>query len=102
VLRLAARRNDLAWESPSLTCGLPLREAEHLFYPVAAVAGEPEGRLILAAGAEGIYRSKDGGVSYSTCSSNEFTDKVTLPPTWLFCSAEHDITVVSEDETERN
>ncbi|MGO9270166.1 MAG: baseplate J/gp47 family protein [Terriglobia bacterium] len=102
VLRLAARRNDIAWETPSLGCGLPLREAEHLFYPVATVAGDPDGRLVLAAGAEGIYRSKDGGVSYSTCSSNEFTDKVTLPPTWLFCSADHDIAVVSEDETERN
>ena len=102
VLRLAARRTDLAWESPSLACGLPLREAEHLFYPVATVAGDSEGRLILAAGAGGIYRSKDGGVSYSTCSSNEFTDKVTLPPTWLFCSGDHEITVVSEDETHRD
>jgi hypothetical protein len=102
VLRLAARREGAAWEAPSLACGLPLREAEHLFYQVETVAADSRGRLILAAGAEGIYRSKDEGVSYGTCSSNVFTDKVTLPPTWLFCSAEHEIEVVSEDETRRD
>lgn len=101
VLRLSARRTDIAWEAPSLGCGLPLREAEHLFYPVATVAAGPDGGLVLAAGAQGIYRSQDG-VSYSNCSSNEFTDKVTLPPTWLFCSGDHDIEVVSENETKRN
>jgi hypothetical protein len=102
VLRLAARREGVGWEAPSLGCGLPLREAEHLFYPVETVAADSNGRLILAGGAEGIYRSKDEGVSYSTCSSNVFTDKVTLPPTWLLCSAEHEIEVVSENETERD
>jgi hypothetical protein len=27
---------------------------------------------------------------------------VTLPETWLFCSGEHDINVVSEDEKQRD
>jgi len=102
VLRLPARRDDAAWEAPSLGCGLPLREAEHLFYPVATVAGDTEGKLILAGGPAGIYRSRDGGSSYVTCSSSVFLDRVTLPPTWLFCSAEHEIEVVSENEADRD
>ncbi|HXJ93705.1 MAG TPA: baseplate J/gp47 family protein [Terriglobia bacterium] len=102
VLRLPARRDDAVWDAPSIGCGLPLREAEHLFYPVETVAGDREGKFILAGGPAGIYRSKDGGASYITCSSNVFTDRVTLPPTWLFCSGEHDIEVVSEDEAERD
>ncbi|HEY6292468.1 MAG TPA: baseplate J/gp47 family protein [Terriglobia bacterium] len=102
VLQLAARRDDARWEAPSLGCGLPLREKEHLFYPVEVVAADREGRLILAGGSSGIYRSKDEGVSYLTCSSNVFTDRVTLPPTWLFCSGAHEIEVVSEDEAERD
>jgi Baseplate J-like protein len=101
VLRLAARRDDAVWEAPSLGCGLPLREAEHLFYPIDTVAADPEGSLILAGGPQGIYRSSDGGVTYRTCSSHVFTDRVTLPPTWLFCSGEHEIEVVSEDEAKR-
>ena len=102
VLRLAARRDDAVWEVPSLACGLPLREAEHLFYAVETVAGDPEGQVILAGGANGIYRSTDGGASYVTSSGSVFTDRVTLPGTWLFCSGDHEIEVVSEDEAERD
>lgn len=102
VLRLAARRDDAVWESPSLGCGLPLREAEHLFYPVTTVAADPEESLILAGGPQGIYRSSDSGATYQTCSSHTFTDRVTLPPTWLFCSGNHEIEVVTEDEARRN
>jgi len=102
VLRLTARRDDAVWETPSLASGLPLREKEHLFYPVEAVAADRDGKVVLAGGSGGIYRSQDQGVTYSSCSNNVFTDRVTLPPTWLFCSAPHDIEVVSEDEADRD
>jgi hypothetical protein len=102
VLILPARRDDAVWEAPSLGCGLPLREAEHLFHPVEAAAADREGKLILAGGPKGIYCSRDEGRVYSTCSSNVFTDKVSLPPTWLFCSGEHSIEVASANETGRN
>ena len=41
---------------------------------------------------------KDDGVTYQRCSSKVFTDKVTLPETWLFVSGEHTLDVVYEDE----
>jgi hypothetical protein len=50
--------------------------------------------------AEGVYRSSDGGTTYAPSSKqefSEFSDKVTLPETWLFCSESHDIEVVSAE-----
>jgi hypothetical protein len=85
------------WHTPDVRCGLPLREVDR-FHRVADVAVDPQGRLILASGPEGIYRSKDGGEHYDWCSSREFADNVTLPETWLFCSGEHEVEIVSQDE----
>ncbi len=96
VLRLDASKSDAAWQGPTVDCGLPLRDAGR-FQPIRALAADPEGRRVMA-GAAGVVRSLDGGVSFVSASSHEFLDKVTLPPTWLACSGEHDIDVVSEDE----
>jgi hypothetical protein len=101
VLFLTRQGSEARWEAPDVNCGLPLRDPGR-FYPVDTVAADPGGRLILAGGIEGVYRSEDGGRAYASASSKEFSDRVTLPPTWLFCSGEHQVTVVSEDEAERD
>lgn len=103
------------WEAPTTSCGLPLRVEEgRPFQPVASVATNPDGSVILAGVLpptptattdKGIYRSTDGGKTYARSSKHEFSefsDKVTLPATWLFCSEKHDIEVVSEDEAGGN
>ena len=105
VLRLSARRDDATWEPSELGCGLPLREADRLFHPVDTVAVDPQSRYILAGGRMGVYRStgpvdKDKSSSYENCSRSVFLDKVSLPSTWLFCSGDHGITAVTEDEAE--
>jgi hypothetical protein len=69
---------------------------------VDALAADPRRSIVLAAGKTGVYRSRDGGQRYGSCSQKVFTDKVTLPPNWLFCSGEHDIEVVTEDEKGTN
>jgi len=98
VLRLPARRADAAWERPSIDCGLPLREARRLFYPMENVALDPACRKILCATAKGVYRSlaTDQAPVFENCSARIFSERVTLPPNWLFCSGEHSITVVNE------
>ncbi len=58
--------------------------------------------VLMAGGTKGVYRSLDEGESYQLASSDEFGERVTLPPTWLFVSGPHDVTVVSEDEANRN
>jgi hypothetical protein len=67
------------------------------FHRVLTVAADTARGLILAGGEEGVFRSDDGGRRYRSVSQQEFADNVTLPPTWLFCSGEHSVTVVSAD-----
>lgn len=97
VLRLDLSNTAAGWQTPDVRCGLPLRD-QGRFHPVLTAAADPQGRLLLAGGVEGVFASDDNGVSYDSTSKREFNDKVTLPETWLFVSKEHDITVVSEDE----
>ena len=99
VLWLDITAPEPSWTQPNIKCNLPLRGAERLFQPVDAIAADPLGNYLLAAGIEGIYRSQDQAKTYVHVSSNEFTERVTLPSTWLFCSGEHKITVQSENET---
>jgi len=97
VLILDPNATNAVWQVPSVTCGLPMRDAGR-FHPVATVSTDPAGKLIMAGGPQGAVISQDGGTTYVPCSSKEFIEKVTLPETWLFVSGEHDISVVSEDE----
>jgi hypothetical protein len=101
VLRLDSAAADPAWQAPEIGCGLPLRDTGRL-QPVRAVASAPERSLLMAGGPVGVCLSRDGGVRYDRVSSRELAEKVTLPETWLFCSGEHEITVVSEDEAARD
>ncbi len=102
-----------AWTTPHVSCGLPLRDSGR-FFPVRALAVDPTGRVALGGGEEGIRRrvielSRAGESAertdeptdeppYENCSGRSFSQRVAVPPTWLFCSGEHRIDVVSDDE----
>ena len=108
VLRLDPRAENPRWEAPKVDCGLPLREVGR-FSPVLSVAAAPDGKTILAGGPRGIYRNVAAGeaeyaegLAWTPQSKSEFTDQVTLPPTWLFCSADHQIDVRGEDAARRD
>jgi len=63
------------------------------------------GETVLAGTDQGVLRSRDGGKTYQDASVQAFTDKVTLPATWLFCSGEHEITFTvmgEQDESTRD
>lgn len=98
VLRLDVTDPEPAWEAPTIKCNLPLRGPERLFQPVDALAVDSATGCLFAGGVEGIYRSRDQGNAYEHVSSGTFVERVTLPGTWLFCSAEHRLEVESEDE----
>jgi Baseplate J-like protein len=102
VLWLDKRSDKESWHPPDIGCGLPQGSREHPLLRVDALTADPQRNIILAAGKAGVYRSRDGGKSYSPCSQKTFDDKVTLPPNWLFCSGEHDVEVVTEDEKGRD
>ena len=101
VLRLDLNTPNAAWQACDVNSGLPLRDRTS-FYPVVTMASDPGRNTILAGGGSGVYRSTDGGTKYSSASNKVFLEKVTLPDTWLFVSGKHEITVVSEDEANRD
>jgi hypothetical protein len=98
VLTLDAAARSPRWTAPDLDCNLPLHSVGR-FHPIDTLAARPG--LFMVGGAEGVYRSRDGGTRYEKVSSREFTEAVTLPETWLFCSSEHEVEVVGEDDAER-
>ncbi len=97
-----SKGDEAAWHQPVLGCGLPIRDVERNFHPIEVIAADPQQRLVMAGAQQGIFRSRDNGTSYENCSGKEFRDKVTLPGTWLFCSGDHAVEVVTEDEAERD
>jgi len=118
VQRLDANAQSPTWQMPDIDCGLRLRDPNPQspwpFQPLETVAADPEDgatgadgveeRVVMVGGAAGTFRSKTETRpnnlerKYASVSEREFADRVTLPPTWLFCSGAHDLTVVSEDE----
>jgi hypothetical protein len=99
VMRLDASALTNPWQAPNVNCGLPLRDPGR-FHPVDAVMADEDEGLTLSGGLQGVVLSRDEGVTYQLCSSKEFTDKVTLPDTWLFVSGEHGLDVVYENEVQ--
>jgi len=98
VLRLDASEADPSWKAPDLSSGLAQRGVERIFQLVKTVSAAPDNDVLLCGGPAGVYRSTDGGLSYQNISSPTYTDKLTLPETWLFCSGEHKIEVTQEHE----
>jgi baseplate J-like protein len=94
VMRLASRALDQQWQMPDVNSGLPLRDPGR-FHPVDTVAANPDGKLAMAGGVKGVVLTRDGGVSYTPASARVSSDEVTIPPTWLLCSGEHVVEVVT-------
>lgn len=102
VSTLNSAKPDDGWVTSTIQCGLPMRGSDKLFSPVQALAVSNGGALVMAGGAQGVYRSRDQATLFECASSREFSEKVALPPTWLFCSGSHDIHVVSAHEADGN
>ncbi|MGI5240981.1 putative baseplate assembly protein [Dactylosporangium sp. CA-139066] len=98
ILRLDTSVANPQWQASSVNCGLPLRDRTR-FQPVSALAaggvGGPDHQT-LAGTSRGVFRS-DNGDTWAFVADRETRQPVTIPETWLLCSAEHDIEVVREN-----
>ena len=92
---LPFKPEDIKQTGAAIECRLDKGEEQRLFHPVDSLAVNPANNLAMASGKSGIYRSQDKGKHYQSISKKEFHE-VVLPPTWLFVSGEHDITVEYE------
>jgi len=83
------------WREPDVGCGLPLRDVGRL-HPINTLAAGPG--LVMSGGPTGIYASTNQGGAYRLVSSATFGTELKLPPTWVFCSGNHRITVRAADD----
>lgn len=82
---------DSVWRVPAAGCGLPPREDGSGYRPVTAVAVDAA-PLAHAGGPGGLFRSTDGR-TWQPASSPVYTERVTLPPTWLLVGGAHRLEV---------
>ena len=104
VICLDSANPKSAWKAPSLSCGLPTRsvavnESAQIFFPVRALAVTAEGSPLLVAGEHGVFSGSGDDLNFDKVSVHEFSERVALPPMWLFCSGSHVVNVLNEDET---
>ncbi|MDI1463784.1 putative baseplate assembly protein [Catellatospora sp. KI3] len=92
VLQLDTTAAAPQWESPSVNCGLPLRDRTR-FEPVRTVAAGGE---VFVGGNRGVQVRAGAGL-WRSAASTELRQVVTIPPTWLLVSGDHDIEVVTDD-----
>ncbi|MBB5872959.1 hypothetical protein F4553_006393 [Allocatelliglobosispora scoriae] len=92
VLTLDTRASAPQWETPAVNCGLPLRDRTR-FEPVQTIAAAEQ---VLAGGVRGI-QARVNPTQWKSAASTELPQLVTVPPTWLLVSGDHDIQVVIDD-----
>jgi len=97
VLTIQVMGDNPSWSQVNFHNGLPAYTENGIvaFETITGVASKDDGDglIIMCSGKEGVFKSRDGGDNYQRCCKKVFNDKVTLPPTWLFCSAEHSVSV---------
>jgi len=114
VLSLDPGRAGHAWVTPPLDAGLPLRQGGpeeaipgRILGSISALAvdastADPARDRIVVGTERGVYRGRDPQSAYEALTDParfgpELRERVTLPPTWLFTSADHQVEVLSED-----
>lgn len=96
VLKLSLNEREPRWQVPIIGCGLPIRADSERLYQITDLAIDAVRDRLMVGTEQGIYEPVDGSNVYRSCGSRVFTDQVTIPETWLFCSDRHVITVVND------
>jgi hypothetical protein len=73
---------------------LPIRDQEgFLLESIRSLAMRDS--MVLAGTSRGVYRQDTDGVRFDAAATEEFTDSVSLPDGWLFCSGQHEVEVAA-------
>ncbi|HWA89858.1 MAG TPA: baseplate J/gp47 family protein [Rhizomicrobium sp.] len=98
TLSLDVTQAQPRWTSARLDAGLPIRDKDRLLEVCGAMAAAPAqpAAIVMMGGPLGVYRSLDGGNRFALSSATVFTDRIPLPPNWLYCADTHALTIVTE------
>lgn len=92
TLRLVRGDAGDRWARAGIDNGLPIRDQEgFLLEPIRSLA--MHGSMVLAGTSRGVYRQDTAEERFDAAATEEFTDSVSLPDGWLFCSGQHDVEV---------
>ena len=98
ILVMDMDKKNLKWTKLTRDGKLDMEAISRLGEPKQVVCN-PETNLIMVAGKKGVFLSKDQAKTFENCSRSYYSDEITLPKNWLFCSSEHEITVEMENAT---
>lgn len=96
VLRLDQSSADAIWLHPASNSGITRDESGYL--RIDGLAWDEDEDLVLAGCQKGVIQSRDGGRVFASVSETSFRETVTLSPLTLFCSGEHALHVMHEDD----
>jgi Baseplate J-like protein len=98
TLSLDSTQASPRWTPVSLNAGLPVHDKDRLLEVCGSIAAAPgvPSPIVMMGGPVGVYRSLDGGQHFTLSSSTTYTDRVPLPPNWLYCADTHALTIVTE------
>jgi len=99
IVFLDLDQRDPEWNKLTQNGKLDLEAISKLGEPELVVAN-PKNALLMVAGKKGVFLSKDKAKTFNNCSRSFFSDEITIPKNWLFCSAEHAIEVELEYESD--
>lgn len=99
VLSLDLAAPQPEWTVSLLDSGLPINNVRNALLPITSVAIAPaeNSATIVAGAAEGIFVAR-GGERFERQGLTTHNDTVPLPRTWLYCSGEHRLDVVTDAE----
>ncbi len=115
VLRLERPAPDARWQHPAPDAAIP-RDDPGDFMRIDCIDWDPQRGILLAGGAWGIVRGVEsaaptaaaaglptpthlGQFQYRAAAARRFRESVTVSPVGLFCSGEHRLRIIHEDET---
>jgi Baseplate J-like protein len=90
TLRLVRGDAGDRWQRSGIDSGLPIRDQEgFLLESIRSLAMRDS--MVLAGTSRGVYRQDTDDVRFDAAATEEFTDSVSLPDGWLFCSGQHEV-----------
>ncbi len=100
TLSLDTTAAEPRWRAVGLDAGLPIRDKERLLdvCEALAAASRTTGTIVMTGGPRGVFASRDGGDTFALASPVAFTDRIPLPPHWLYCAGTHALELVNEED----
>ncbi|MCW8928900.1 MAG: baseplate J/gp47 family protein [Gammaproteobacteria bacterium] len=98
ILSMDLDSNKPVWNKREMDGKLDLESISKLGEPEFIVTNPKTGMLLMS-GKKGVFLSKDQAETYENCSSHLYSEEITIPKNWLFCSDQHVIEVEQDNES---